>query len=63
MSVIQLLFRGDEICKKYEKYDVDKQRELNAGAGDDAFTRLYDNIEIEIEAALRVCSLFVYCFY
>ncbi|CAO2812954.1 unnamed protein product [Amaranthus hypochondriacus] len=53
MSVIQLLFRVDEICKKYEKYDVDKQRELNARAGDDAFTRLYDNIEIEIEAALR----------
>ncbi|XP_021849100.1 syntaxin-72-like [Spinacia oleracea] len=52
MSVIQILFRVDEICKKYEKYDVDKQRERNA-AGDDAFTHLYDTIESGIEAVLR----------
>ncbi|XP_010689569.2 syntaxin-71 [Beta vulgaris subsp. vulgaris] len=52
MSVIQILFRVDEICKKYEKYDVDKQRERN-GTGDDAFTRLYDTVESEIEGAIR----------
>lgn len=56
MSVIQILFRVDEICKKYEKYDVDKQRERN-GTGDDAFTRLYDTVESEIEGAIRVCNI------
>uniref|UniRef100_A0A803M7X5 Uncharacterized protein n=2 Tax=Chenopodium quinoa TaxID=63459 RepID=A0A803M7X5_CHEQI len=52
MSVIQILFRVDEICKKYEKYDVDKQRERNA-TGDDAFARLYDTIESDIEKVIH----------
>ncbi|KAL2938289.1 Syntaxin-72 [Bienertia sinuspersici] len=52
MSVIQILFRVDEICKKYEKYDVDKQRDRNA-TGDDAFSRLYETIESDIEGAIR----------
>ncbi|KAH9623718.1 hypothetical protein KSS87_006300 [Heliosperma pusillum] len=52
MSLIDILFRVDEICKKYDKYDVDKLRELNA-AGDDPFTRLYDTIDSEIETAIR----------
>ncbi|KAK9664015.1 hypothetical protein RND81_14G014000 [Saponaria officinalis] len=52
MSVIEILFRVDEICKKYERYDVDKLKELNA-SGDDPFTRLYENIESQIESALR----------
>ncbi|KAK3022477.1 hypothetical protein RJ639_045806, partial [Escallonia herrerae] len=30
MSVIHILFRVDAICKKYEKYDIDRQRQLNA---------------------------------
>ncbi|CAA6671644.1 unnamed protein product [Spirodela intermedia] len=29
MSVIDILTRVDAICKKYDKYDVDKQRDLN----------------------------------
>ncbi|XP_074285019.1 syntaxin-72-like [Silene latifolia] len=52
MSLIDILFRVDQICKKYDKYDVDKLRELNA-AGDDPFTRLYDTIDSEIENAIR----------
>ncbi|GAV78103.1 SNARE domain-containing protein [Cephalotus follicularis] len=52
MSVIDILFRVDTICKKYDKYDIDKQRELNA-YGDDAFARLYAFVEAEIEAALN----------
>uniref|UniRef100_A0A803N313 t-SNARE coiled-coil homology domain-containing protein n=1 Tax=Chenopodium quinoa TaxID=63459 RepID=A0A803N313_CHEQI len=52
MSVIQILFRVDEICKKYEKYDVDKQRERNA-TGDDAFAHIYDTIESDIEKVIH----------
>ncbi|KAJ7947789.1 syntaxin-71-like [Quillaja saponaria] len=52
MSVIDILFRVDAICKKYDKYDIEKQRELNA-YGDDAFARLYASVEADIEAALH----------
>ncbi|XP_057483351.1 syntaxin-71-like isoform X2 [Actinidia eriantha] len=52
MSVIDILFRVDSICKKYDKYDVDKHRELNASS-DDAFARLYSAVESQIDAALR----------
>ncbi|KAG7013902.1 Syntaxin-71, partial [Cucurbita argyrosperma subsp. argyrosperma] len=52
MTVIDVIFRVDSICKKYEKYDVEKQRELNA-YGDDVFARLYAAVELEIEAALQ----------
>ncbi|THG10870.1 hypothetical protein TEA_025805 [Camellia sinensis var. sinensis] len=51
MSVIEILFRVDEICKRYDKYDADKQRELNA-SGDDAFARLYSAVESQMEAAI-----------
>lgn len=54
MSVIDLITRVDAICKKYDKYDVDKQKELNV-AGDDAFARLYGVFEAEVEAAIQVC--------
>lgn len=53
MSTIDILFRVDTICKKYEKYDIDKQRELNA-YGDDAFARLLASFDSQIEAALHV---------
>jgi SYP7 family syntaxin len=53
MSVIDILFRVDEICKKYDKYDIEKQRDLNA-YGDDAFAHLYSSFDAEIEAALHV---------
>eukprot|EP00257_Ricinus_communis_P008589 XP_002526376.2 syntaxin-72 [Ricinus communis] len=52
MSVIDILFRVDDICRKYEKYDIDKQRDLNC-YGDDAFARLYASIESDVDAALH----------
>ncbi|GMY14727.1 syntaxin-71 [Fagus crenata] len=52
MSVIDILTRVDSICKKYDKYDVEKQKDLNV-AGDDAFARLYAVVEADIESALQ----------
>ncbi|XP_020240221.1 syntaxin-71 isoform X2 [Cajanus cajan] len=52
MSVVDILFRVDTICHKYEKYDIDKQRELNA-YGDDIFARLYAAVENAIQTALN----------
>ncbi|CAA6666081.1 unnamed protein product [Spirodela intermedia] len=52
MSVIDILTRVDAICKKYDKYDVEKQRDLNV-SGDDAFARLFTDVENDIEAALQ----------
>ncbi|KVH90460.1 syntaxin-71-like [Cynara cardunculus var. scolymus] len=52
MSVIEILTRVDAICKKYDKYDVEKQRDLNV-SGDDAFARLYAAVESDIESALQ----------
>ncbi|KAK6919021.1 hypothetical protein RJ641_017443 [Dillenia turbinata] len=52
MSVIDILTRVDAICKKYDKYDMDKQNDSNV-SGDDAFARLYGVIEADIEAALQ----------
>ncbi|XP_047332684.1 syntaxin-71-like [Impatiens glandulifera] len=52
MTVIDIRFRIDSICKKYEKYDVDKQRELNASS-DDPFTRLFTFVESESETTLN----------
>lgn len=52
MTVIDILTRVDAICKKYDKYDIDKQKDLNV-SGDDAFARLYAVVEADIEAALQ----------
>ncbi|CAH9095939.1 unnamed protein product [Cuscuta epithymum] len=52
MSVIDLLTRVDSICKKYEKYDIEKHKNSNI-SGDDAFARLYAEIENDIETALQ----------
>lgn len=52
MSVIDILTRVDAICQKYDKYDVDKQRESNV-SGDDAFARLYASVESDIESSLQ----------
>ncbi|KAK4408932.1 syntaxin [Sesamum angolense] len=52
MSVIDILFRVDSICKKYDKYDVEKLRSENASS-DDAFARLYAAFESQVEATLR----------
>lgn len=53
MGVIDLITRVDSICKKYEKYDIDKQREANV-SGDDAFSRLYSAVESALETVLQV---------
>ena len=53
MSVIDILTRVDAICKKYDKYDVEKQKDLNV-AGDDAFARLYAAVEADLESAIQV---------
>ncbi|KAF9668986.1 hypothetical protein SADUNF_Sadunf14G0060500 [Salix dunnii] len=52
MTVIDLVMRVDSICKKFDKYDVDKQKNLNA-AGDDAFARLYSVVEADLDAVLQ----------
>ncbi|VVB04938.1 unnamed protein product [Arabis nemorensis] len=56
MPVIDIIFRVDEICKKYDKYDVDKHRELGA-SGDDAFSRLFTSVDSDIEAVIRKAEL------
>lgn len=53
MSLFDIIFRIDEICKKYDKYDIEKQRELNAH-GDDAFARLYATFEDQIDTTFQV---------
>nr|KYP41522.1 Syntaxin-71 [Cajanus cajan] len=52
MSVIDILTRVDSICKKYDKYDVEKQRDSNI-SGDDAFARLYASVDSDIEALIQ----------
>ncbi|KAJ6913718.1 syntaxin-71-like [Populus alba x Populus x berolinensis] len=56
MSVIDILTRVDAICNKYDKYDVEKQKDLNV-SGDDAFARLYAAVDADIEAALQKAEL------
>ncbi|XP_040999546.1 syntaxin-71-like isoform X1 [Juglans microcarpa x Juglans regia] len=51
-SVVNLITRVDAICKKYEKYDIDKHKDLNV-SGDDAFARLYAVIEADAEATFQ----------
>lgn len=56
--MIDILTRVDSICKKYDKYDVDKQRGDGGNfASDDAFARLYSSVEADIEAALSKSEL------
>ncbi|KAL3536287.1 hypothetical protein ACH5RR_004748 [Cinchona calisaya] len=52
MSVIEILTRVDAICNKYDRYDIDKQKDANI-SGDDAFANLYAAVESDIEAALQ----------
>ncbi|KAL3653910.1 hypothetical protein CASFOL_003591 [Castilleja foliolosa] len=49
MSVIDILFQLEDISKKY---DVEKQRSLNASS-EDAFARLYSTFDSQIDATLR----------
>ncbi len=58
MSVIDILTRVDVLCKKYEKYDLDKQRgAADSMSGNDQFLRLYTVLEADIEAAIQVLVL------
>ncbi|CAN1308988.1 SYP71 [Linum perenne] len=52
MSVIDLITRVDSICRKFDKYDVDKQTELNV-SGEDAFARLYSTVEAELDSTIQ----------
>ncbi|KDP28599.1 hypothetical protein JCGZ_14370 [Jatropha curcas] len=56
MTVSDLITRAELIYKKYEKYDVDKQKDINV-AGDDAFARLYGVVEADLEAAFQKSEL------
>ncbi|KAL3701142.1 hypothetical protein R1sor_019164 [Riccia sorocarpa] len=51
MSVIDILTRVDALCKKYDKYDVDKQKADLTNTSGDQFLRLYTVIEEDIQAA------------
>ncbi|KAJ8505983.1 hypothetical protein OPV22_006869 [Ensete ventricosum] len=58
MSVIDILTRVDEICKKYERYDVEKLNAANVH-GNDAFAHLYASVESDIESALQKAEMAV----
>ncbi|KAF3498545.1 hypothetical protein DY000_02056814 [Brassica cretica] len=53
MGLVDLITRVDSICKKYEKYDLAKQREEANISGDDAFSRLYSSFESALETLLQ----------
>ncbi|XP_047944908.1 syntaxin-71-like [Salvia hispanica] len=59
MSVYDILFRVDSICKKYEKYDIEKQRDQNAFS-DDAFAHLYSTFDSQIDLALKKSKFAAY---
>ncbi|CAB4284305.1 unnamed protein product [Prunus armeniaca] len=56
MSVIEILTRVEAICQKYDRYDVEKQKDLNV-SGDDAFARLYASVDADIEALLQKAEI------
>ncbi|XP_070018847.1 syntaxin-71-like isoform X2 [Nicotiana sylvestris] len=56
MSVIDIIFRVDSICKKYDKYDVEKQRSANDSSSD-AFARLYSSFESQIDATSQKAEM------
>lgn len=62
MSVIDILTRVDSICKKYDKYDIEKHRDQNV-SGDDAFSRLYSTVDNDIETALEVGNDLFHCLF
>ncbi|KAF0926265.1 hypothetical protein E2562_022092 [Oryza meyeriana var. granulata] len=52
MSVIDILTRVDSICKKYDKYDIDRLNGANV-AGDDPFARLYGSVDADINECVE----------
>lgn len=53
MSLVDIKTRVDAICNKYDKYDVDKQRDSDAVSGDDPFSRFYSAFNSNIDAAVQ----------
>ncbi len=53
MSVIDILTRVDSICKKYDKYDVERLNGANV-AGEDPFARLYGSVDADINECVEV---------
>ncbi|KAM4071621.1 hypothetical protein ACJW30_11G072400 [Castanea mollissima] len=56
MGVIDIITRVDAICKKYEKYDVDKHKDKDhnvVSGGHDAFALLYGVVEADTIAAFQ----------
>lgn len=54
MTLVDIITRLDTICKKYDKYDVDKQRDTAAAsAADDPFARFYSEFESNIDDTLQ----------
>ena len=52
------------MCKKYEKYDVDKHKDKDpnvVSGGDDAFASLYGVVEADTDAASQVCLCLCLC--
>jgi SYP7 family syntaxin len=53
MATIDIITRVDALCKKYEKYDVDKHKQ-EAMSSSDNYVRLFSQIESDLEVALQV---------
>lgn len=53
MATIDIITRVDALCKKYEKYDVDKNKQ-EAMSSNDNYVRLFSQIETDLEAAVQV---------
>lgn len=62
MSMNDLIMRVDSICKKYDNYEIDQQKELNNIFWDDGFGRLYGVAEADLEAALQVSLSLLFFF-
>lgn len=59
MGVTDIITRVDVICKKYDKYDLDKQKQVNiaSGASDDVFLRLYAAVDSDLHQLLQVLQI------
>ncbi|KAJ4974737.1 hypothetical protein NE237_007911 [Protea cynaroides] len=56
MSMIDILTHVEAICKKYDMYAIDKQKDLNVSSGD-AFARLYSVVEADIGEVLQASTV------
>ncbi|XP_024514955.1 syntaxin-71 [Selaginella moellendorffii] len=52
MSVIDILTRVDALCQKYEKYDLDRQRDAQISSTD-GFLKLYTVLNADVETTLQ----------